>query len=289
MRDVGDAVKSMRLYVAQVLAPEPRLAELKLVPSIGSPITWTFANQVQGALNLDLQTWWWLMSQDRHAPVTVGSPSAPSSYYLSSQLAIDEATLAANAAADGFTIPLAGTPVDAFAVPNQPQWNVRLWYDRGEVQAPYARVKLVGAVSTSGPSLYYELTQPMAIECYPGAADTADDAMAAAFELMAVLTRGFREGVGLGRPKRVPLFDYTNVDGVTRAATERNPSDFMTVQDFSVRPLENPSDPRMVGVVADVRVSWRKDIDLRTLPGRDGSPVRGVRRVQSVSAEVQGE
>jgi hypothetical protein len=268
----------VKRYVSEVLAPQPVLAAL--VSSDGH--AWTTNGMVDGAVNLNRDDWEWLKTQDRHAPTVVGSPADAEVYYLSSALTATQATLATDAPTD---VDLrVGAPVNiGWRLPLQPEWEVRLWYDRAEVpeDRPFARVVIVGALGLAGPSLYYEVTQPLSIECSPLAPETADEAVTQALVVQDTLVDGFRgHGVGVGKPLRIPLYNYDGV-ALTESAAERHPSDFLRVVDFSPRLMADPMDPRRVGVIVDLRVSWRKDNELGELG------VRGTRVVQDVQVTEQ--
>lgn len=137
-----------------------------------------------------------------------------------------------------------------------PSWEVALAADRGEFAYPFARVQAVGDVTRSGPALYADLSQPMSVQCYPEPKATAVASEQQAAEVLGTLERAFSHGVDLGRPLRIPLYDF---DGVALEDTSyaRHPSDYLRVLDFSGRTLPDPEEARNVAVVADVRLGWR--------------------------------
>lgn len=281
MRTPGDAERSLKKYVAEALAPNPVLAALRFQ---GGPTVWTTHGMVKGAVDLAPDAWAWLRTQSRYAAVEVGSPDTPLAYYAMSDLVDDPAAAAAAAGVD-----LTGPVVAEYALPNQPRWEVRLWYDRGEIPAdrPHARVERVGANTAAGPAMWTDHTQPFSIECYPMPGDTVDESKARAAAVEAVLLRAFKgAGYGLGRPRRVPLWDFDGVP-VTETSSVRNASDYMRVVDCSTRELPDPQEPRRIAVIADVRLSWDRTIDLGELSDRSGNPVRGARLVEVVDLTTE--
>jgi hypothetical protein len=155
-------------------------------------------------------------------------------------------------------------------------WEVRFAANPGEFAYPFARVQAVGPPVTSGAALYYVVSQPMSIELYEAPREDEEESLMQAMNLQGVLLHGFRgEGVGDGRPLRIPLFDFDGVDLQTEG-TERNPSDYLRVEDFAPRLLSDLQDPRRVAVVCDLRVTWRKDANLNELRNRRGEPVKGL-------------
>jgi hypothetical protein len=279
MRAKVDVLRSMQKYVSQVLAPNPTLAAFS---NGGTPV-WTTAGMVAGAIDLPLESWLWLRGWDRHPPVVRGSAADPSTYYLESTLVSDPLP-AAEAAGVDLTGPLSTTS----NLPTQPKWEVRTWYDRDEVPpVPHARVHFTGAGGTTGPAHWYELVQPMAIECYPEPGDSVKESTCRATAVEDVLLAGFRgAGIGAGRPLRIPLWDFDGV-GLDETSEVRGESDYMRLQDFSTRQLPDPLDPRRVRVIAELRVSWRKGVDLTTLKTRTpGMTEKGTRYVRSVLVEV---
>jgi hypothetical protein len=163
------------------------------------------------------------------------------------------------------------------------QWEVRLWADRGEFSYPLATVAAVAAPILTGPASYhYEVVQPMSINCYEAESASPTEGLLAAESLIEKLLRGFRgPGVGLGRPLRIPLFDYTGV-GIEDWAAQRHPSDFLRVVEFSPRPLPDALEPKLVSVTVDMRVSWRRDLNLHEVINRRGWPTKGDIPVEEV-------
>lgn len=155
-----------------------------------------------------------------------------------------------------------------------PNWEVSVSNDRGEFEYPYSRVSFVGDVLSAGPALYALLTQPMTISCHLEPAESVTASSRAADAVRMALVDAFQvRGVGLGRPRRVPLYDYDAVAD-SEQSYERHPSDFLTVADFSARLLPDPEEPRRIPVVCDLRVSWHR---AGRVPYGDTQPVESVR------------
>jgi hypothetical protein len=136
-------------------------------------------------------------------------------------------------------------------------WDVALEADRGEYDPPFVRVVPATDVTRAGPPRWAELTQTFSIECYPKPMETATESEQQAAGVLDQLERAFSLGVGLGRPLRVPLYDFDGVE-LEQTSYERGDNDYLQVLDFSVRRLPDPEDARNVAVVADVRCRWRR-------------------------------
>lgn len=139
-------------------------------------------------------------------------------------------------------------------------WEVRLWGDDVNPGSPFAKVGLAGPTVYSGPAPYVDAVLPMVVNCYPTPNDLVEVGIIAALEVEDLLFLGFRKGVDLGRSCRIPLYDYDGVpvEGVGSASDVRFEHDYMRVTDFSVDRLHDPTDDRLIVVVADVRVTWRR-------------------------------
>jgi hypothetical protein len=150
-------------------------------------------------------------------------------------------------------------------MPDDP-WEIRYAAERGAVKFPFCRVSMPTPAVLTGPARYYDITQAMLIEAYPAVSeDDAERAILVATDVMGLLTRGIRgEGVGPGRPLRIPLYDYDGVDIESGVTQRRLPHDFLRVEEFSPRLLPDIADPRGVAVIVDMRVNWRVAVSHRT-------------------------
>lgn len=143
------------------------------------------------------------------------------------------------------------------------EWDVRLATGRGEVVAdhPLALVVKVGDAAPSGGSaLYTEVVQPMAVHCYPLPQATAEGSIVAATIVEERLQLAFRyEGIGLGHPLRLPLFDYDGVEDVSLGdSTVRNAHDYLRIDGFSTSQVAEPQDPRKIRVIVAFTARWRR-------------------------------
>jgi hypothetical protein len=296
MRGTRDALRSVGRYLDLALNDgPPLLGEVYWQPP-GAPDPtwrWTHLGVAPGCLEVGEAQWMWLKRSQRGPDDAVVLDGRR---WARSRLTWDPSIYLASVG-----LPQTGTPVaETSLAPTGEEWEVRFWAERGEFREPFCRVSLVTASGTSGPALYYEVSQPMAIECYPNRADDPEGAIDRATAVQDALLHAFRgRGTDEARPKRIPLYDYDGVPLDQGVAESRLDTDFMRVTDFSPRLLPDLQDPRRVGVVADVRLSWRKDVRLEELPQRPspiggaatgGSvvPVRGGRLVESVDVEITG-
>jgi hypothetical protein len=163
----------------------------------------------------------------------------------------------------GALVPLVGgsfVPV-ASSTPRGELWEVRFAQERGEfIQGgPVALVYLVGQPTNTGSAKYAEWTQAMAVHCYPPPQSTIDLSTLSALDVETKLQNAFRmSGVGLGRPLRVPLFDYADVaDPIGEDSDVRFPSDFLSITSFDTDRLPDAQDPRRIRVVANFQARWR--------------------------------
>lgn len=158
--------------------------------------------------------------------------------------------------------PLASVADDA--LPQGAEWDVRFFHDRGEFEYPVAIVKTVGPTLTKNFGGYVELTQPLTLYAYPTPPDLASTdpgtAQVEAEKTRDLLIAGLTAGTDLGRPLRIPLYDYDGL-GETTWSDSRQPYDFLRVVDVSVDLQPEPGDPRQLVAIADVRVSWRRSTD----------------------------
>jgi hypothetical protein len=170
------------------------------------------------------------------------------------------------------TAPPSFAKVAADSLTDAAAWDTRFFHDRGEFEYPAAIVKAVGPTLTRNQGGYVELTQPLVVYAYPQPPDMAakepGEAQVAAERVRDLLVAGFSAGRALGRPLRIPLYDYDGLD-YAEPSGQRQPYDFLRVVDASASVLPEPGDPRQVVVVADLRVSWRRGTD-EDAPGSTG-------------------
>lgn len=157
------------------------------------------------------------------------------------------------------------------------EWEVRLWDEEGTFKRPFARVAKIGpTLPTPASSIVVDVTQPMAVHLYPQEQQTVEAGVLVAEGVEDLIYEGFLVGVGLGRPLRVPLWDWTGVplDGPESDTSARYEHDYLRIArpSLSVNRLHDPVDDRLITVVVDMRVTWRR-------PGRvtkPGTPVSSI-------------
>lgn len=279
MRGVTDALRSMVRQTDVVLNDGPAvLGEVYWADTVGgSPVyRWTNEGVAPGCMEVDELAWEWLR----------GSRLAPPEQVVVASRRFERRKLIFEPTADdiaAYSLPVSGATVaspGSLPAGAKNPWEVRWAAERGEVLYPFCRVNLSAAAATTASAHYYSITQPMTIECYPtDKASDQDTAIMLASGVLDTLTRGFiGEGVGDGHMRRVPLYDYEAVPLEEGVSQRRLPMDFLSVQDWSVRTLPDPTDLRRCAAIVDLRVSWRVSVDRH----------RGTRLVDSVNAVTAG-
>lgn len=271
MTTTRDVVRSVQRYVAVVLS-SPELAPLAEVTwTDDTPVTFRWSpGLVKDDLEIDAARWKFLLTQRYR----LGSRTTTEGVVIGQVVLGDDPFAPALAA--GLELPddVNVDPLVTVTTVKNPPWDVRFWHERGEFTLPYAIVKAVTPARASGNAMWSRLTQPMHISVFPVDSPTAEDAQLRAELVREQLLHGFVDGVGLGHPFRVPLYDYNLVPD-NETTDERDESDFLTVEDVSVETLVEPDDPRLVSVVADLRVAWWRV----TNPRRGHRTLRDVRWV----------
>lgn len=133
-----------------------------------------------------------------------------------------------------------------------PEWEVRLWDEEGEFAYPFARILPTGGALYSGPVLWQDVVQPVAIHAYASPSQTTAESVLAASEVEDELYSAF---FNVRTPARVPLWDYDGV-ALTEIASVRQPQDHLRVVDFSTEQMTSPEDDRLRWVVATMRLGW---------------------------------
>jgi hypothetical protein len=150
-----------------------------------------------------------------------------------------------------------------------PPWRVRT--ERGQVadeERPVAVVEVVGAVTqafarSSIPQGDVMRRQAFTLTLYPQLGPTPAESRLAAAQLTELLTNAIgiglddEHGAVLSAPEMLPVYDFEGVPvkSATRAGPEE-PYGHLTVEDFPVRPIQDPEDPLRWTVACDLRVSW---------------------------------
>ena len=156
------------------------------------------------------------------------------------------------------------TPVDALrslkryvAVALGDDWEVRLSREEGAFERPFARVVQAGAaLYPKGGQFLSDVIQPFSVYAYPPSAATPDAALLIAQQTEDALYRAFQAGVEQGRPRRVPLYNYTD-RGLDEAGIWM-PRGFLRVDDLSTQPFVDPDDNKLWTIACDVRLTWRR-------------------------------
>lgn len=170
------------------------------------------------------------------------------------------------------------------------EWELRLWGEEGKFELPFAYVARAGGATPSGSAYFGQMEAPYAVHCHPVPQDTVEASIIEAERVEQLLINGFRfQGVGLGRPMRVPLYDYAGQVAVEAPASGRldrtGPDsdgyndvhgDYMRITSFGVNLLPDPEDERRIAVVADIRLSWA--VPGRLLSGPQAKSVLGINR-----------
>lgn len=161
-----------------------------------------------------------------------------------------------------------------------PPWRVRT--ERQPVadeQRPVAVVEVTTAATTlrarrSIPQGNIERGQTFAIVLYPAlgasAAESRLEAATVADRLQDSIAVGLVDELDndalLSAPEMLPVYDFAGVPvkGALRAGPPA-PYGWLRVEDYPVRPVQDPEDPLRWTVVCDLRVSWEQ-------AGRDVAP-----------------
>lgn len=279
MRGVTDALRSVVRQTDVVLNAGPApLGEVywSLVPGGPEVYRWTHGRIAPGCLEVDERAWTWLELSRLGPPEAVVSAGRR---WERRRMVFPPS--AGDIAAH--SLPTVGVPV---AAPGSLEplptnlWEVRWAAERGEVLFPFCRVNLSAGVVATNSASFQVYTQPMVLECYPvEMAENADLALILATRTADVLTEGFcGAGVGVGRSKRIPLYDYEAVPLEEGVSQRRLPQDFLRIEDWSSRTLPDPSDARRVACIVDLRVAWDVSVARH----------RGTRLVDSVLTGIDG-
>lgn len=135
-------------------------------------------------------------------------------------------------------------------------WEVRFAEDEASFRRPYAQVEMIErGITMSGPAIHTDVTMPLTIYCYPEPGASRTEAKATSLLVQEQLHQGFLVGVERGRPRRIPLWDFAGKTLIEASSVEDG---YVRVIDFDLTSHEDSDDPRIVTVVAGVRVTWRR-------------------------------
>lgn len=260
MRSLRDALLSLRWYLVDVLAPRPPLLEIRWQSTTWTPI----GRGVEGSFEVDERQWAYL----------VGQFSSAEDLQVDGDLSWVRRTLLADprptALVLGMPLPdAAGGAVltDAHQFLPGEVWEIRESDEPGTLDLPLALVLRIGELGNPGGGKFgADYAQPVEIHCYPVPWETVDESRAAADAVEERLQLGFRlTGAGLGRPLRVPLWDFDGVNPDESESFYRHPSDFLRVSNFTTQQLPE-EDQRRIRVIAGMTLGWRRPANLPTGP-----------------------
>lgn len=183
-----------------------------------------------------------------------------------------------------------------------PPWTVRT--ERQPVadeERPVAVVEVVSPVGTTFartaiPQGDIRRTQAFTLTLYPALGPSAAEARQQAAEVAELLTNAIGIGLDddagelLSAPEALPVYDFAGVPvkGATRAGPVE-PYGWLTVDDFPVRPLQDPEDPLRWTVACDLRTSWWQSGRLRPpAPVAGSMPHTSIWPPQGAAGMVQG-
>ena len=148
-------------------------------------------------------------------------------------------------------------------------WEVRFAEESGTFTRPFAMVWDAGpeAVTVLTPALS-EVSAPFEIHLYPEVEAEPMNSKIRAMRAGDRLLRGFTVGVGLGRPMRMPIYDYEEVP-MDEAGFERGHSqvgtggrsvhgDYARVAGLQVGRTADENDERLWTVTCSLRLGWRR-------------------------------
>ena len=145
------------------------------------------------------------------------------------------------------------------------EWEVRLAEEPGSWMPPFCAVSRVGALSQSGPAWYTDVSQTVALHCYPEPGDSIEASITRSLAVEELLHQAFNIGVGDGRPSRIPSYDYVGVPEHERSE-KREEHHYLAVpkESFSTEQLPDPQNGAWRPVVCTFRVQWRRAGRLRS-------------------------
>lgn len=142
------------------------------------------------------------------------------------------------------------------------QWEVRMASDEGSFELPFAKVAEAGPALYTSKRVYTDVVLPTQVFCYQtpntSISGSLRDARMVRETLVQAIEVGQPAGDGTGWPRRIPLYDYEGLDD-SQGSNRRNSYDFLRVLDFSVTTIQDSDVPTGAVVVADLRLSWRRD------------------------------
>lgn len=258
MRTTRDALLSLRWYLVDVLAPSPPLLEMAW-----EDVSWTpEGRQVANAYTVDAHQWAFLASMVSATQEVVGNgypwtrrglAEDPRPLAWGHQIVLPDASTGATLTTQTSFVP-------------EPEWEIRDSADKGMLELPLALVLPTGNLTSTGSAYSVAYTQAAEVQCYLRPFATADEATREGRKIEERLQQGFRlHGVGVGRPLRVPLWDFDEVDDDLTGPILRYEHDFLRVNGFATT-LVPQEDWGEIRVVASMLLEWRRGGAIPTGP-----------------------
>lgn len=158
---------------------------------------------------------------------------------------------------------MARTPIDVMRSLQRyfaevlPGWEVRL---DDEVQAlPFCFLTRTSQVTVGADhAMFTDFSFGARAALYPGPQPTLEAALHEMGRVEAVVLAGLRRGVGLGKPNRIPLYNYDAIaKDAPATAVNRQAQDYIRLGGVTTNPVADPSDQRKQTLLVAFTVTWR--------------------------------
>ena len=138
-------------------------------------------------------------------------------------------------------------------------YDVRLSVDQGNWDRPSALVDVITPQTIQGGPKTFQVTQAFTLYLWPSRdEDDTDASRLAAYRAEEAVVQAIQVGGQLGgRPRRIPLWDYDDVD-LSEPVPEDREDGYLRVVDFGTEVRRDPDDDTAWTVVATVRVTWTR-------------------------------
>jgi hypothetical protein len=148
-----------------------------------------------------------------------------------------------------------------------PLYEVREVREEGAIGRPGAMIEMAAPVSVDSASsrLVRELVGSYNAYIYPELGSAPLESRAKAARIADRLENALDGGIDEGRVGLVPLWDFEGVP-YDADSTVRRAQDFARIRDLSVFPKQAPDDENRFTVLAEVRLSWRRNRALVSEP-----------------------
>jgi hypothetical protein len=135
-------------------------------------------------------------------------------------------------------------------------WDVRLAEEQGTFERPFCMAYRAAPVSTRSANRYRaDVSGLYGALLYPEPLGDAHESLERAERAAGAVERAFREGVGLGWPQRVPLYDYAAVGG--SATTDRRAyCDYLRLSDLTIDRQPDDDDETLHTVTVSARLGY---------------------------------